>query len=158
AAKKVKDEAEIKLFDAETGAEGATLAGAKGPVLFAPRGDALATAEGGAVKLWDARGKERATLKGASAPLAFSPDGGGLSAKAPGTSSNLWDAPTGAGAAGRRSHTGRVPCLAFARGGKGPVLATGSADRTVRLWGADGKPLHTLTGPAAAVREVVFAP
>lgn len=52
-------------------------------------------------------------------------------------------------------HAGSVTCLAFAPGGH--MLASGSADRTVRLWRVeDGRPLRTLALPSGAT-SLAFA-
>ena len=54
-------------------------------------------------------------------------------------------------------HTDAVWCVAFAPGGK--VLATGSADHTIKLWdAATGKLRTTLKGHADEVLAVAFSP
>ncbi|MCC2276014.1 trypsin-like peptidase domain-containing protein [Streptomyces sp. ET3-23] len=54
-------------------------------------------------------------------------------------------------------HTGEVLSVAFSPDGR--TLATGSIDRTVRLWDvASGKPLATLKGHTGMVRSVAFSP
>src|SRR5262249_57127228 len=83
---------DIKLWDARTGQERATLQGHTGPfssVAFSPDGKTLASASGagldpqgkplpGEIKLWDPQtGQERATLRGHTTPVlsvCFSPD------------------------------------------------------------------------------------
>ncbi|MFG3013197.1 caspase family protein [Streptomyces cinerochromogenes] len=69
---------------------------------------------------------------------------------------------TGAPSSGRApaDHTGAVQSVAFRPGGK--ILASGSADRTVRLWTvtdpAKPEPLASLTAPTDNVDAVAFSP
>jgi WD40 repeat protein len=44
----------------------------------------------------------------------------------------VWDAATGKLLATLTNHTGAVRCAAFSRGGD--MIASGSADKTVRVW------------------------
>ncbi|MBI1749608.1 MAG: protein kinase [Acidobacteria bacterium] len=54
-------------------------------------------------------------------------------------------------------HSGAVSSVAFS--GDGRLLASGSADKTVRLWEAgSGQPLHVLKGHAGAVTAVAVSP
>jgi serine/threonine protein kinase len=55
-----------------------------------------------------------------------------------------------------RGHTGPVTCLAFHP--QRAILASGSADHTVRLWDLSGRPLAILTGHGQAVNSVAFSP
>jgi WD40 repeat protein len=71
------------------------------------------------------------------AAVVFSPDGRTLAA-ADDRAVQLWDVATGKRMARLEGHEGKVKCLAYAPDGK--CLASGSYDRTVRLWDVAGHP------------------
>jgi WD40 repeat protein len=53
-------------------------------------------------------------------------------------------------------HSGPVLCLAWSSDGN--WIASGSADRSIRIWEASGKLVRSLNNHAGAVQAVIFAP
>jgi WD40 repeat protein len=53
-------------------------------------------------------------------------------------------------------HTSTVYAIAYSPNGR--LLASGSDDRTVRVWSSDGTPIATLTGHLTDVVDVAFTP
>jgi WD40 repeat protein len=141
-------------------------------VAFAPDGKWLVSRSGsGILKVWDmTTGKELRTLPDRIwPPFALSPDGKRLAAVFE-NGLRMWEttewqelsAPRGNGPqppSNYGPHLGPITSLAFSPDGK--LLATGSLDRTVKLWEAPyvpGQVIGTFRGHAGAVRSVVFSP
>ncbi|MFI1169625.1 NB-ARC domain-containing protein, partial [Streptomyces sp. NPDC020801] len=131
----------VRLWDRATGTCTATLTGHTGPVLsvaIPPDGTWLATGgDDGMVRLWDpATGTCTATLTGHTGPVlsvAIAPDGTWLATAGDNDASvRLWDRASGTCTATLTGHTG--PVLSVAIAPDGSWLASGSEDRTVRVW------------------------
>jgi WD40 repeat protein/serine/threonine protein kinase len=156
---------EIKLWDARTGQERASLKGhtsAVWSVCFSPDGRTLASASWDrTIKLWDVQsGQERATLKGHTGHVffvAFSPDGQTLASTGADRTIKLWDVRTGQERATLQGQTDDVLSVAFSTDGK--TVASAGSDQTIKLWDAvTGQERFALRGRIGPVRTVVFSP
>jgi len=146
---------EVKLWDVTNNKELTSLANRvhKNPIsslAFSPDGHLLAEADfEGNVILWDVvKGATRTTLqqeeKRRIHSLAFSPDGKTLAVAVgdhPGRDFEpglieLWDVGAGQRLATLTGHTAEVTSVAFTPDGR--LLASGSQDKTVRLWDVTG--------------------
>jgi WD40 repeat protein len=156
----------LKLWDATTGKEIALMPGAGPPVAFSPD-DRHVAAVGAhfAIEIRDIRdapiGRTIRTLPGHSwaiPALAFHPDPALArlaSASADGTM-RIWDV-TGAREIIRRRHGAHVMGVAFS--GDGRYVASGSSNRSVKVWDAEtGELQETLPDPTGAAQCVAFHP
>jgi WD40 repeat protein len=156
---------EVKVWDARSGAELATLGGHTDivfSVCYSPDGSRLASASfDSTIKLWDARsGAELATLRGhtgAVYSVCYSPDGTRLASASGDSTVKVWDARSGAELASLRAHTGPVTAVAYSL--DGTRLASASDDNTVKVWDArSGAELATLRGHTNHVHSVCYSP
>ena len=164
----------VSVWDTATGAELYSVP-AHGRIVtavaFAPDGRSLAAAGGEhrdpdrSVRFWPNGDPAVTTFRNHKDGVwtaVFLPDGkrvvsaGGTAFAQPGQVI-LWDATTGRELRAFQGHTSIVFCVAVSEDGK--VLATGSADKTVRLWDVEtGKELKTLTGHRSHVMGLCFSP
>jgi WD40 repeat protein/transcriptional regulator with XRE-family HTH domain len=136
---------------------------------FTPDGRTLASGGDDAViRLWDvSTGKPLQTLSSQNSPiyaLAWSPDGCLLAGGCFDGSIHLWEMQGGQAAQPGASriltgHSGPVWSLAFAPDRSRSTLASGSFDRTVRMWDVESlEVLETLAGHTAPVNTVAWSP
>lgn len=127
---------------------------------FSPDGALLATSsKNGRTRLWELNsGKVRATLQPSATVfgLDFATDGNLLAAATGGWHNELWNVQAATLVRTLRGHSGGSYCaISFAPDGK--TLATGSVDKTVRLWQCStGQELMVWPFPAH-VRSLAFA-
>ena len=156
---------------AQEGRFGRELPGHDGPVwrvAVSPNGALLASASvDGTLRIWEAvTGKLVHSMGGHTAiveALSFLPDGKHIltasgSLTEPRGEMFLWDVSTGKHVVSFQGHTAPVLRVAHADG----WVASGSRDKTVRVWRPDGKVLHTLEHPKsvsalAAVGDLVVS-
>ncbi|KAJ9273594.1 hypothetical protein DTO212C5_228 [Paecilomyces variotii] len=174
----------IKLWDTSSGALKRTLTvegplqetldgfqGSVGAVAFSPDSRLLASGtHDSAIRLWDTTtGALRRTLEGHTFSVwtvAFSPDSQLLASGSFDSTAKLWDISTEvlqgnfiekrAAQQTIDGHLGSVGIITFSPDGK--MLASGSIDRTVKLWDAiTGTLLQTLEGHLDFIRTVKFS-
>ncbi|MCX4631659.1 trypsin-like peptidase domain-containing protein [Streptomyces sp. NBC_01443] len=140
----------VRLWDAKTGKLLRTPSGHTdevGSVAFSPDGRTLATGSlDGTVKLWDGdTGTHRSTLPRSTYPVhavAFSRDGQTLATGSDDSDVWLWHVATRKVRSRLSGHTAAVGSVMFTSG----TLASGSKDRTVRLW--------VVRDPDASIKEI----
>lgn len=166
------EDATVRLWDAASGHERAVLSGHTGTVTgaaIATDGTWFATvSRDQTVRLWSASGEQLATLAGHASDVhsvAIAPDGTWLATTGADGTIRLWFVDTAKRLMGRRgvagAHAGAVlagHATTVAIAPDGTWLATGGADRAVRLWDAAGTERDTLLGHADAVVAVAIAP
>jgi WD40 repeat protein/serine/threonine protein kinase/tetratricopeptide (TPR) repeat protein len=159
---------EVKVWEAATGREVATLDGHQGSICsiaFSPDGQTLASGSfDGTAKLWDVGTREaKFTLTGRRVTaVAFSPHGKTLATGGQG-GVTLWDTASGQKQAAWVHPGGDggsyVFALAFSPNGR--LLATGGSagTGTIKLWDAEtGESRASLKGHTTAVYSVAFGP
>jgi WD40 repeat protein len=132
-------------------------------IIYSPNGKIIAS--GGLdkkVKLWEtATGKELLTFSDKVKTddfynIAFSPDGQTL-AIANGKELSLKAVSDGQSLGNFSGHSANISSIAFSIDGK--FLATGSADKTVKIWQVStGKVLHTFQGHTKRVNSISYGP
>jgi WD40 repeat protein len=147
----------IKLWDAATGKERATIRGRAldlSPASFSPDSKILASNDADErIKLWDtATGRERASLNGHGGHVIFSPDGKTLVSHGDGRVT-VWDAATGQERSSSKGDAGGW--LVYTPDGKTMASVSGGA---IKLWdGVTGQERASLKGHPG-VGDVAFSP
>ncbi|MGG6269376.1 AAA-like domain-containing protein [Leptolyngbya sp. AN03gr2] len=109
------------------------------------------------LRLWDAEGKLIRAWSAHDAPVqkvVFSSDGLRIASSALDGAVKLWQASTGELIAPLVGHGGEVRAIAISKS----MIATGSLDRTIKLWKLDGTPLKTLEGHQDQIYSIAFSP
>jgi WD40 repeat protein len=156
----------LKVWDAATGQEVLSLADGGTGIAYSPDGHLLARGRHAGVAILDATtGAVVQTLAdppGYPRCLAFSPDGKTLATSGRDIATDtpavkVWDLAAGKVRHTLLGHRDFIQSVAFEP--SGTVLASGSADQTVRLWdAATGRQLHVLKGEQGDVYDVAFSP
>ena len=151
----------VHVYNGADGALVRALADQPGPVTAVTLHDAtgLIASAGdlGVIKLWnEADGADRGRLHGhtgAIRDVRVNAKGDTLVSSGDDGSIRLWRLPV----VPTRLAGNTMPVLAVALGGDGKLVATGSADKSIRLYNfADGAAVRTLLGANAAVRDIAF--
>lgn len=131
-------------------------------VVFSPDGKTIASAGGGHIRFWHpVTGELETTISiqhtGGIRSLAYAPDGKTIAISQRNNNLvRLWDTATRENTITLTDHTGLVTAIAYSPDGN--TIATGSVDRTIRLWDANtGKHKTTFTG-YTKVASILYSP
>ncbi|MBU0730090.1 MAG: caspase family protein [Proteobacteria bacterium] len=170
--KKQKRFAPILIFEMESGNIIRTLAGHEDPsgsktvsstildLAFSPDGKKIVSAsKDGSAKVWDfTTGNHLATLKDhkdAIFTVAFSPDGKHIVTGSDDNNLCLWDSANGRLIKTMSGHSEPVRTVAYTPDGK---ILSGSSDKTVQLWAADGTHIKKIAKLKSRIRGISISP
>ena len=126
---------------------------------FSPRGDLLAFAVAGTIKLLKLHTRHTKSIDAGKTvyAIAFNNDGTELASGGEARTITVWDPASRRKLRSLNGHTDAVFALAFSPDGR--LLASGSADDTVRLWHLASRkpPGQPLTGHSDYVRSLAFS-
>lgn len=165
-----REDAELKLWDANTGRELASVSSNRDSVMtddmiekfaFSPDGAKLALVNRHTIKLRDTEtGVERATFDGHGSTIqaiGFSPDSRLLVSASSDSTLKLWNTSEWTSDEIEERHSKVVSALAFSPDGS--RLASASGDKTVKVWDTrSATALLTLTGHQIAINGCAFSP
>jgi WD40 repeat protein len=157
-------DATVKLWDARTGRQEASMAGRAliNALAFGPGAKMLATGcLDGSIHLWDmGERKPLATLtghRGRVLSVAFAPDGKTLASASDDQTVKLWNLATRAERATLHGHEKGVECVRYSPDGQ--TLASGSWDGSVKLWDTvTGTERISLVQGPIEIRSIAFSP
>ncbi len=134
--------------------------GAVNQVSFVPNGKILVSGSSdGSVRQWSTISISpkvfQPDYKVVGVGASFSPDGTMIATPSEQNTFRLWSPQEGTRILTVRGHQDRVTSVSFSADG---TIASGSLDRTVRLWQSNAKPVRTLTGHQDVVNHVQFSP
>jgi len=133
--------------------------GAVACVLFAPDGKVLASWEVIETKFWDVSSARELATVDAGYPLAFSPTGRSVAMTKKRDEKRelilVFDMPPKKAKASLKGHEGAITMLAFSPDGR--MIASGSRDRTIRLWSLTTGEQRACLKHTGVIRDLVFS-